>query len=733
MRADSESPLGPALPPSVPRELIPALWFEHRLEVDGWTVLSELDRLRPPRPGVARRSWDLAVSDARLGGLGWTERLATRSGVDGLHWVLDASWAPSFLSTPPAAVGLGGAVIAEGPEGAAVAAPRSAWHGGGLLSGPLGPSLGLLLALEAQGSALPAPEPGLAAGSRGAQRLLLGTRLLASDRDVLSLTLLGLRSTESPDCFRCTDAAARQRTALGLGGSLRWIHRLDRGELEAHAGLELRWVDAGAVNGTAIPSALDLTTWITDGAPGPLEPSLGASAESIHRSRIGAGASAELPVAAHRLQLGAEASLQRLRATRWTPGGERQVNRGGPCDPADPSGCAFRVTLDAVDVPAQAWAVAAYFQDSARLAPGLEAQLGLRAELGAAEAEEAATGARLGLGPRLALTWDVGNRGTHWLIAQAGRSHDLEMLDAVLAAQRPLQRIAVWDATTGSFARCASPAADCLWLGGPATLAPGGVPHLDALILGWRGRLARRSEIGVEAGWQQMRGLWSEQETRLTTDDEGHWLPPADGVWRSRRTVLADPGAWRRTLSVGAWFRLRPGPFRLDGSWRVARTEGTAAAPFDAWRVDPRTAALSQGALPDDHRHRASLTIGWFAHPGVLLETRMRFLGGAPLWETASVRGSDGRRTVLTSRGEGVLDGMPVPLRDPDVATLDLRLRFRFQAWLPRWPRLELTVEALRLVGGNAPVHLSASESRLGSVLRREPPLHVAVGLRVED
>jgi len=88
---------------------------------------------------------------------------------------------------------------------------------------------------------------------------------------------------------------------------------------------------------------------------------------------------------------------------------------------------------------------------------------------------------------------------------------------------------------------------------------------------------------------------------------------------------------------------------------------------------------------------------------------------------------------VLAPRGEGLLDAQRVPLRDPDVTTLDLRLRFRLQAWLPRWPRLELTVEALRLVGGNAPVHLSASESRLGSVLRREPPLHVAVGVRAED
>jgi len=724
---------GPALPPPVPPELIPALWFEHRLQVDGWTLVPELDRLRPPRTGIARRSWDLAISDARLGGLGWTERLETRSGIDGLHWALDARWAPPLLSASPAAVGLGGAVIAEGPEGAAVAAPRSSWHGAGLLAGPLGPSFGLALAFEALGTGLPAPQPGLAAGHRAAQKLLLGATFLPGARDTVSLTLLGLRHTESPDCFRCTEAAARQVTGLDLGGTLRWRHRLEPGELEVHAGLEVRRQDAGAVRAEAGASVLDLSTWITDGAPGPLDPSTGASAESTQRSRLGGGASLELPVAAHLLLAGVEATLDRFHGARWTPGGQRLVNRNGPCDPDGRSGCAFRVMVDAVDVPAQAWAVAAYLQDSAVLAPGFHARLGLRAELGAGEADGTGTGTRIGLGPRLALSWDVGNRGTHWLISQAGRSHDLALLDAVLNAQRPLQRIGVWDATAGTFSACGTPAPDCVWSGGPGRVAAGGLPHVDGTTLGWRGRLDRRSELGLEVSWQRISGLWTEHETRLLTDSDGLWLPPADGIWRTRRLVVADPEAWRRTLSLGAWFQLRPGAFRLQGAWRVARVEGTAAAPFDAWRVDPRTSALARGPLPDDHRHRASLTVGWLPHPGVLVETRMRFVSGGPLWETAAVPGSEGRRTVLASRGDGLLDGKRVPLRDPDVATLDVRLRLRLHAWLVGWPRMELTLEALRAVGGNAPVRLSASESRLGSVLRREPPLHVAIGLRAGD
>jgi hypothetical protein len=163
----------------------------------------------------------------------------------------------------------------------------------------------------------------------------------------------------------------------------------------------------------------------------------------------------------------------------------------------------------------------------------------------------------------------VGNQGAHWLVAEAGRSHDIDLLDAVLAARRPVQRVGVWDATGGSFAPCTAPAPDCLWSGGTATIAAGGVPRMDAVTLGWRGRLARRAEVGLELGWQHLSGLWAERETRLTTDDEGHWLPPADGIWQSRRMVLADPDAWRRTLSLGAWFRtgLAHSASRGAGGW----------------------------------------------------------------------------------------------------------------------------------------------------------------------
>jgi hypothetical protein len=614
-----------------------------------------------------------------------------------------------------------------------VAAPRASWRGTGPW-GPLAPSFGLSLALDAVGVGFPAPESGLASGSRSRQRGLLEATLLISEHDALTFTVLGTRTTESPDCFRCTEAAARQTTTLGLGGGLRWRHRFTGGaELQGHAGLEMRWREARALGGGERPSTLDLASWVTDGAPGPLETAIAASAEASQRGRLETGADLHLPLGRHLVEVGAEAALDRLQLARWTPGGERLVNVDGGCDAADSSGCAFRLLVDPLDLSARAWTVSGYLQDSAALAAGLTVRVGLRLDLGAADAEGAATGARLALGPRLALRWDVGRRGAHWILAEAGRSHDLDLLDAVVAAQRPRQRVAAWDGTAGTFAACTTPAPACPWSGGTAAIVPGGPPRADAVTLGWRGRLDRRAEVGLELGWHHASGFWTERETRRTTDAAGRWLPPLDGVWQSRPVVLADPDAWRRTVSLAAWFELRPGAFRLQGSWRAARMEGTAAGPFDAWRVDPRTAALAQGPLPEDHRHRATLTVGWLPHPGVLLETRMRFVSGGPLWETASVPGSEGRRTVLAARGQGLLDGQSVPLRDPDVVTLDLRLRVRLQAWLRASPRLELTLEVLRAVGGNAPVHLSASERRLGSVLRREPPFHVAFGIRAGD
>ena len=53
--------------------------------------------------------------------------------------------------------------------------------------------------------------------------------------------------------------------------------------------------------------------------------------------------------------------------------------------------------------------------------------------------------------------------------------------------------------------------------------------------------------------------------------------------------------------------------------------------------------------------------------------------------------------------------------------------------WATGAPRLDLTVEAAQVAGGNTPVHLSASSGRLGAVLRREPPFQVVLGLRAGD
>ncbi|HET9156656.1 MAG TPA: hypothetical protein VFN91_08325, partial [Myxococcaceae bacterium] len=106
----------------------------------------------------------------------------------------------------------------------------------------------------------------------------------------------------------------------------------------------------------------------------------------------------------------------------------------------------------------------------------------------------------------------------------------------------------------------------------------------------------------------------------------------------------------------------------------------------------------------------------------------------APLWETFGVSGSAGLRTVRGTRGTGVLRSIPVALRDPDAFTADAWLRLRLGAlFRGALPRLDLTVEAAQVAGGNTPVHLSASAGRLGAVLRREPPFQLVLGIRAGD
>src|SRR5262249_11180308 len=201
-------------------------------------------------------------------------------------------------------------------------------------------------------------------------------------------------------------------------------------------------------------------------------------------------------------------------------------------------------------------------------------------ETGQAGADAVNTGLRLGIGPRLALAWNVAGEDRHWLLLHAGRTHDTELQPVMARAVLPSERVRAWG--DGAFDDCARPGPSCVRLGGPATLAPGGFPSTDELALGWRGRPARGLESGLEARWRRTSGLWTEEETGLPTDERGQWSS-TDGAWTSRRTVAADGRAWRQALGLDLWVRARLGPARLAATWSVARVTGTAASPFDPW------------------------------------------------------------------------------------------------------------------------------------------------------
>lgn len=715
------------------RELTIGPSFEHAHRLDGFELLPGPEPLLPPFLGVASRSFGTAAADARVGGLGWTDRLDLSFDRAAGRWAIDARWAPAFLSAAPATVGLAGAIVADGPEAAGVAAPRSAWRAGGTLGGPLaGGRLGLALSFDAEDLVRPPVEKGLATGRFNRQTLALSGELGAGADDSVQLTLVARRQRDSPACFRCTEAAARKDTVLGGLLGLRWRHRWGEGSaLELRTGLEHRREAADALRPGEALSHLDLTTWKTDGAPGALGLDSPESTLASGRTRFSLGASATLQLGAQTLQLGLEGTFDRDARSAWVPGGLRFLDRGGPCTDGSGMGCAFRLQLERQDLDASAWTLAGYAQDEAMLAPGLRLRAGVRLELGQGGAENSGTGLRLGIGPRLALAWDLGTQGRQWLVAHAGRSHDARLLDVAEHATSPSERLATWDGQAGRFAGCTAPSPACPWRGGAASIAAGALPHVDEASLGWHGQFFPAAQLGAEATWRHTANLWAEQEVNLVTDSDGSWLAPVDGTWHSRRVVAADPRAWHRTLSMAAWLRAHPGPLELTAAWRLARTDGTAAAPFDDWLLDPRFAPLVRGSLPDDHRHLLLLGVRFAPHVAVELGARLRYQTGAPLWETFSVRDSDGRRMVLTPRGQGLLGDRTVALRDPDVATVDVQLRVRLGRVLSLgFPRLDLVLDAVHAAGGNAPSHLSASAARLGAVLRREAPFHLALGFR---
>jgi hypothetical protein len=712
----------------MPWTLLHPLPFEREVSVDGFRLQRGAAALVPSFLALADRAWVPAAADARLGGLGWTEVLTLEDGLRTPRWAVAGRWAPSALSARPAPVGLAGPVVVDGAEGP-VSAPRGAWRASGLLGGPLaGGHLGSVLSLDASGVGLPPTEAGLAGGDRARQTLALTTTWLPGASDRLSLLMLAGRRSESPDCFRCTEAAARVDRELSLFAGLGWVHALGPvSALELRLSAEHRSASAGARSPTDAPSRLDLTRWITDGAPGPLAPDLGASSLEESRTRIRLSGSVRAALGFQHLETGVEGWLDGGHRGLWLPEGVRFLDRGTSCAGGDTEECAYRVEVEPLDLTCGGWALAGHLQDTLRLGPvGLRA--GLRLDAAQASAGESSTGLRLGLGPRLSLAWNVTGDGRHWLVAHAGRSHDPELLAAAPRAVLPRQRVMAW--RDGAFDPCTGPAPTCVQLGGTAAVAPGGLPRTDEVALGWRGRPTRGVEGGFEARWRRTSELWTEEEAGLLTDADGQWTS-RDGTWSSQRFVAADGRAWRQALGLGAWARARTGPARLFLTWSLSRVTGTAAGPFDPWLVDARTAALAAGPLPDDRRHRVEVSIALLVHPAVELGARLRYATGAPLWETFSVPGSAGLRTVRGMRGTGVLSSAEVALRDPDVFSADAWLRFRLGTLFPGvLPRLDLTVEAAQVAGGNTPVHLSASAGRLGAVLRRDPPFQLVLAIR---
>ena len=699
--------------------------------MDGFQLSSGAGALLPSSLVLVSRAWIPAAADARLSGLGWTDSLILEHGLHTLRWAVAGRWAPPALSARPAPVGLAGPVVADGLEGAA-AAPRGAWRTSGVLGGPVaGGHLGVVLSLDASGAGLPAAEPGLAGGGQSRQALTVGTTWLPGTLDRISLLVLAGRRTESPDCFRCTEAAARLDRELALFAGLGWVHVLGTSAgIELRLSAEHRGASAGARAPSDAPSRLDLSRWLTDGAPGALGPDTGASTLDETRSRIRLSSVVHVAVGPQRIEGGVEGWIDSGHRTLSLPGGVRFLDHGPGCRDGETEECAYRVDVADVETAPGGWTFAAHLQDSVRLGP-FTLRPGVRLDVAQASAGVSSTGLRLGLGPRLLLAWDVVGEGRHWILAHAGRSHDPDLLPAVARVARPRERVAAW--IDGAFDGCTHPGPACVQLGGPAALAPGGLPRTDEVAIGWRGRPARGFEGGVEARWRRTSSLWTEQETGLSTDAEGQWTS-SDGAWTSRRAIAADERAWREALGLGVWARARAGPARVSLTWSLSRVTGTAAGPFDAWLADPRTRAFASGPLPDDRRHRVTITVALLAHRAVELGARLRYATGAPLWETFGVPGSAGLRTVRGERGTGVLSSVLVALRDPDTFTADAWLRLRIGMLFPELlPRLDLTLEASRVAGGNTPVHLSASAARLGAVLRREPPFQAVLALRAGD
>jgi hypothetical protein len=354
--------------------------------------------------------------------------------------------------------------------------------------------------------------------------------------------------------------------------------------------------------------------------------------------------------------------------------------------------------------------------------------------------------------PHLDVIWDPTHDGKTKLRASFHNNVDPGFLALARFAGRALYRqTCTWDDETKSYTRnCRSSGGDNgTTIGLPC--GPEGVDINGNRCVGrlraprlWEYSVGAEREIftGIAASvdfiYRKYAHQFEDVETNANWTDGGIGLRREANFKTSRSQFVFDlqtpDSASRRNVSATARIRKREGVLKALVAYTWMRYEGVEDADFATLYLDnPGQAHYYYGPLPGDIRHDVRAQIAWQARTWMSVGVNYLFASGGPYnrYHFDAIFGSYSRFQAQRghdSRGTLSPDD-DVPLRLPDITSLDLQVRFNLRPIIKQ--NLELWANVFNLLALRTTLSVIEEDGPFwGRTLGRMQPTYARLGVR---
>jgi len=475
----------------------------------------------------------------------------------------------------------------------------------------------------------------------------------------------------------------------------------------------------------------------------------------------------------HQLKTGVQVAYQIDDQVTGVSGNMRYTDRGGVCDPNNPStfSYCYKQTVfyndqnqeAPLETTAEALNLGAFIQDKWTVNRRLTLLPGIRADMGLLYGDNHAfIGTLAGLGPRFGFTYDLmGDRKT-LIVGHYGRSNDV---GNVFIAQHVnpslLQATGSFNTSSGTFENCpAVPNGDpyCSYTGGVgghnfighssavfSNLSK--TPYVDEVSAGIHSQLIEETVFGLDYTYRYYGDMWADQEVNRIWDPTGtKIIGYVNGKQETVINSVATDLAYRVYHGADLWVQGTPGRWDLLLSYTLAFNNGTVDDYFDGFLNNPRMTQFYYGPLQADRRHTIKGSVAYKTPIGLDFGLRIEYRTGTPGWEHETNPADSSESVYLSPRGTGYpinyITGQPnfndpntlANLRNPDEALFHVQARYNVGEALHLKSRLEITLLVVNALNNTNAYQnydsYGAKSNKFGLAQYRESPLQAEFILR---